>query len=63
MNIVKKISNFVVEVKQELAKVAWSSRKEIMGATTVVIVTTFMLALFIGAIDMFLSKILSVLFR
>ena len=63
MNIVKKVSNFVVEVKQELAKVAWSSRKEIMGATAVVIVTTFMLALFIGAVDMFLSKILSVLFK
>jgi len=63
MNIFKKISNFVVEVRQELSKVAWSSRKELMGATAVVIVTTFFLAVFIGAVDMFLSKILSVLFR
>ena len=63
MNIFKKAANFITEVKQELTKVAWSSRSELMGATIVVIVTTALLAVFIGVLDLFLSKILSILFK
>ncbi len=63
MKVVKKITNFFSEVKQELSKVSWSTRQEIMGATAVVIVITALLAIFIGIIDLFLSKILSVVFK
>ncbi len=63
MNIVKKLFIFLMEVKQELGKVSWSSRQEIMGATAVVIAITFMLAVFIGIGDLLLSKLLSALFK
>ena len=63
MNIFKKIKNFLIEVKQELGKVAWSTRKEILDSTVVVIVVTLILGVFIGMVDMVLSKILSVVFR
>jgi preprotein translocase subunit SecE len=63
MNIFKKISNFIKEVKVELGKVSWSTRRELMASTMVVIVVTFMMAVFIGLIDIFLSNILRVLFR
>ena len=53
-----KIKNFVIEVKTELSKVSWSTREELAGATTVLIVVTFLLAIFIGGIDFVLSKIL-----
>ena len=63
MNIFKKITSFIREVKEELKKVAWSSRQELLASTVVVITVTFIMALFIGIIDIALSKILSVIFK
>lgn len=58
-----KIKKFILEAKVELTKVSWSSRQELMGATVVVITVTSIMALFIGIIDLFLSKILSLVFK
>jgi preprotein translocase subunit SecE len=63
MTLFGNITNFFKEVKQELNKVSWSSRQEILGSTAVVIVITFIMAIFIGIVDLLLSKILSVIFR
>jgi preprotein translocase subunit SecE len=63
MNIIQKPINFLKEVKVELGKVAWSTRQELRDSTVVVIVITAILAIFIGIIDVFLSKLLSILFR
>ncbi|TRZ95183.1 preprotein translocase subunit SecE [bacterium] len=63
MNILNRPINFISEVKQELAKVAWSSRQELIGATFVVITITALTTVFIGIIDLSLSKILSILFK
>jgi len=54
----KKIKNFFVEVKEELAKVVWPSRNELWGSTGVVILTTLILAAFIGLVDFILSNVL-----
>ncbi|MDD4900083.1 MAG: preprotein translocase subunit SecE [Candidatus Omnitrophica bacterium] len=59
----KKIKQFLTEVKQELEKVSWSTREELIGSTVVVITITAITAVFIGIIDLFLSKILSVMFK
>ena len=63
MNIVKKITNFLKEVKIELNKVSWSTRQELIGSTVVVITVTFIMAVFIGLIDILLSHILRLVFR
>jgi len=63
MSVVAKFTNFIRETKQELAKVSWSTRQELAGATVVVIVLTGIMAVFIGAIDLSLSKMLTILFR
>jgi len=63
VNVFKKAANFLSEVKQELAKVAWSSRRELIDSTIVVIVVTAIASLFIGLIDIALSKFLSILFK
>ena len=47
----------------ELSKVAWSSRQELIDSTIVVIVTTAIMGVFIGGIDIILSRILTLLFR
>ena len=58
-----KIKTFIMEVKAELTKVSWSSRDELIGSTFVIIGITSITALFVGMIDLILSKILSLLFR
>ncbi|MFA5116327.1 MAG: preprotein translocase subunit SecE [Candidatus Omnitrophota bacterium] len=63
MNIFQKTVKFFSEVRLELTKVAWSTRQELMGATIAVISVTALLAVFIGIIDIFLSKVLSLLFN
>jgi preprotein translocase subunit SecE len=63
MNLVQKPLNFIKEVRAELGKVAWSSRQELTDSTIIVIVITAIMAVFIGAIDIFLSKGLSLLFK
>jgi preprotein translocase subunit SecE len=63
MNLIQKPLNFIKEVRAELGKVAWSSRQELTDSTIIVIVITAIMAVFIGAIDIFLSKGLSLLFK
>jgi len=63
MNIIAKPINFLKEVKVELSKVAWSTRRELLASTIVVIVVTAILASFIGIIDAILSKLLTLLFK
>jgi len=63
VSIFKKTVNFLTEVKAELGKVSWSTRQELIGSTIVVIVITAIMSLFIGMIDICLSKLLSILFK
>ncbi len=63
MNPAQKVISFVKEVKGELGKVSWSTREELVGSTAVVIVVTSLAAVFIGVLDLMLSKGLSPLFR
>ncbi|MCX5697813.1 MAG: preprotein translocase subunit SecE [Candidatus Omnitrophica bacterium] len=63
IGIIQKPVNFLREVKQELTKVSWSTRSELMGSTVVVMVITLILAAFIGLIDLVLSKILTIVFK
>ena len=63
MKVIKKTAQFIKEVKEELKKVSWSTRQEILQSTGVVIVATLLLAVYIGVIDLMLSKLLSILFK
>jgi preprotein translocase subunit SecE len=63
MQALNKITGFINEVKMELGKVSWSTREELIGSTSVVIVLTAILALFIFVVDSSLAKILSIIFK
>ena len=52
-----KAKDFLGEVKSEVKKVTWPSRKEAMGGTMVVFVVVFLISVFLGIIDTLLSKI------
>lgn len=56
-------AKFLKEVKQELKKVSWPTREETIKLTTIVIVLSVIVAIFIGAVDMIFLKTTSTLFR
>lgn len=61
-NAVGRIGTFVVEVKGELKKSSWPTKSELVGHTTVIIITVLMLGAFVGASDWvlrFLVKLLA----
>lgn len=51
-----KITKFLKEVKAELKKVTWPTKKQAINLTLIVIVVTLIVAAFIGALDYSFSK-------
>ena len=47
---------FLREVKTELKKVTWPTRKDTLSGTAVVLVAVFIIALFLGIVDSGLSR-------
>ena len=59
--MIEKAIQFLSEVKSEVKKVTWPSKKEALGGTAVVLVVVFVMALFLGLVDLLLSKIVETL--
>jgi preprotein translocase subunit SecE len=55
--MVSKAFAFLHEVKAEVKKVTWPTRREAVGGTAVVLIVVFLVALFLGIVDSLLSKI------
>ncbi len=58
----KKLSKFLQEVRQEMAKVSWPTMDELKGTTVVVIVITIILSSFILGIDKILQSLLNLIY-
>ena len=56
-----KIAEFLQQVKAELRKVTWPTRKETYGSTVVVIVLVLMVAVFLWVVDSALSAMIQYL--
>ena len=61
--MITKAIQFLSEVKSEVNKVTWPSKKEAMGGTAVVLVVVFFMAVFLGLVDVLLSKIVEALLK
>jgi preprotein translocase subunit SecE len=59
-NIFQRAMVFLREVKMELKKVTWPTRKQTTGTTIVVIIFVFVIAAFLGLFDVGLSKLVQV---
>jgi len=55
--MVTRVREFAQEVLAEFRKVTWPSRQELINSTVVVIVVTVVLALFLGAVDIVLARV------
>ena len=57
------IKEFFKEVKIEVKKVVYPSKDELIGSTWVVIIAVVVVSLFLGVVDLGLSKLVSRLLR
>lgn len=58
-----KVKEFFREVKGEMKKVVFPSRDELIGSTWVVIITVLVVSVFLGIVDLGLSKIVGIALR
>jgi len=62
-NFIEKAVQFLREVKIELKKVTWPSRKQTIGSTVVVIILVIVIAIFLGIVDMALSSLIHMVLK
>ena len=55
--------SFLLEVRTELKKVTWPSRKEVSSTTLVVIATSIFFGFYLWGLDLVFSRALSVAFK
>ena len=56
-----KIGQFLREVRIELSKVTWPTRKDTIASTSVVLVIVILIAAFLGIVDLGLSRLMRIL--
>jgi preprotein translocase subunit SecE len=61
--ILNKSTQFLREVKIELKKVTWPSRKQTLGSTAVVIALVMLISFFLGLVDMGLSNLIRIVLQ
>ncbi|MBC8392780.1 MAG: preprotein translocase subunit SecE [Deltaproteobacteria bacterium] len=62
-NFLQKGIQFLREVKVELKKVTWPSRKQTLGSTVVVLILVLIVSLFLGVVDIGLSNLVRVVLQ
>ena len=60
LNFVQKGLQFFREVRIELKKVTWPTKKQTINSTVVIIIFVFIIAAFLGLVDFGLSKLVQV---
>jgi preprotein translocase subunit SecE len=61
--MLNRIKEFFREVKAEMKKVVFPTREELIGSTWVVIITVVVISLFLGVVDLGLTKIVAIALR
>lgn len=56
----RKIADYLSEVRLELAKVTWPKRDEVVKLTLIVLAISVIVGLYVGALDFVFTKLLSI---
>ena len=57
------IGEFTGEVKTEFGKIAWPDKKHTAASATVVIILVVIMALYLGAVDLFIGKLVGYILK
>jgi len=60
LNYVRKAKQFLKEARNELKKVKWPTRKELIATTSVVVVVVVLVSIFLGLVDFGLIKLIKI---
>jgi len=63
MEFLKRVKEFFEEVAAEYRRVNWPSRQDVAASTAVVLVVVFVLAMYLGAVDVALSRLVGVILK
>jgi len=58
-----RIKEFAGEVKSEFKKIVWPDRKVTIASTGVVLVLVFLVSVYLGAVDLFIGKLVSYILK
>ncbi len=61
--MIERVKQFFREVKTETGKVVYPGRDELKGSTIIVIVTVIVVSVFLGIVDLGLSKLIGMALR
>jgi len=61
--MIEKIKQFFREVNVETKKVVYPNREELIGSTWVVIITVMVISVFLGIVDLTLTKLVGMALR
>lgn len=61
--MLNKVKEFFREVKVEIKKVVFPGRDELIGSTWVVIITVIVISLFLGIVDLCLTRLVGIALR
>ncbi len=59
----QKLKQFLYEVRVELKKVVFPSKGELLGSTQVVIISVLIMSVFLGVVDLILSRLIQAILR
>lgn len=62
-DVIPRTGTFLTEVRSEVKKVHWPSRKETQAATIVVVVIVMIVSLFLGVVDFAISAAVQAVLR
>jgi preprotein translocase subunit SecE len=63
MEFLRRLKEFFQEVAAEFRRVTWPSRNDVTSSTVVVLVVVFVLAMYLGAVDVALSRLVGVILK
>jgi len=61
--MIEKVTKYFNDTIQELRKVAWPTKDELIGSTIVVVVMSLLVSIFIGIVDQVLNKLVNLLVK
>jgi preprotein translocase subunit SecE len=63
MEFLTRLREFFQEVTAEFRRVNWPSRQEVAASTAVVLVVVLVLSMYLGAVDVALSRLVGVILK
>jgi preprotein translocase subunit SecE len=63
MEFLTRLREFFQEVAAEFRRVNWPSRQEVAASTVVVLVVVLVLSMYLGAVDVALSRLVGVILK